>query len=189
MNRLWNGAFGRRGDAHHEGMKSVQSAMFGVAVGLALAACGSALAKDAADPTPPGWATYVNTHYDFDICTPPALKPQGESDAGDGQRFLAADGASLSVFGRNNAAGASLKDTMKTQAAILTKPAGKVTYQAMHGDWAVLSGTQGDTIFYSKILSRAPDLLIFELRYPAADASKYKGVVTGLTRCFESSRP
>ena len=87
-------------------MKSVHRATCGVAFGLALASGTPALAKDAADPTPPGWATYVNTHYDFDICTPPALKPQGESDAGDGQRFLAADGASLSVFGRNNEAGA-----------------------------------------------------------------------------------
>ena len=72
---------------------------------------------------------------------------------------------------------------------MLTKPAGKVTYQAMHGGWGVLSGTQGGTIFYSKILSRTPDLLIFELRYPAAEAAKYKSVAAALTRCFESSRP
>ena len=53
------------------------------------------------------------------------MVPQGEPDNGDGQKFLARDGAELVVYGSNNALDESLKNTLADAGARLAGPSGK----------------------------------------------------------------
>jgi hypothetical protein len=150
---------------------------------LALTGGASAQASGAAD----GWKTYVNVRFRYQVCYPAALlKPQGEADNGDGQEFKAADGGRLAVWGSNNAMDQTLSDAVKMNAEDLTGKAGKVSYRVIRPGWAVISGDDGGRLdFYSKIILRDDQLLVFELKYPKTAAARYKPVVDRLAHCFQ----
>lgn len=88
-----------------------------------------------------GWEIYANVRFQYQICYPSRLlKPQGESDNSDGQRFLASDGGELAVFGWNNISGfahgkdeleASLSEAVEQAISALKGPKGKVTYKVI----------------------------------------------------------
>jgi hypothetical protein len=67
------------------------------------------------------------------------LVPQGEWANSDGQKFLAADGRQLIVFGSNNALNEPLKNAFAATGSRLAVPSGKVTYRVLKPDWFVVS--------------------------------------------------
>jgi len=100
------------------------------------------------------FARYVNARFQYAICYPKdLLVPQGEAANSDGQRFLPKDGgAELIVYGSNNALDETLKGRMSETEARLTGATGKVTYKVQKANWFVLSGQNGQTVFYVKTL-------------------------------------
>ena len=131
------------------------------------------------------WATYANSRFAYSICYPKnLLEPQGESPNGDGQKFVAKDGAQLLVYGSNNALGESINDVFNRTASRLAGPSGKVTYKAIKPAWFVLSGQTSNTIFYAKTLYAKDLILSFELTYDSAQSSTYNPVATKLGSCF-----
>jgi hypothetical protein len=90
------------------------------------------------------WKTYTNVRFQYRICYPADfMVPQGEPDNGDGQKFLARDGAELIVYGSNNALGESLKKKLADTGSRLAGPSGRVTYQMLKANWFVVSGQNG----------------------------------------------
>lgn len=142
----------------------------------------------ASDPTPPGWLTYLNTKYDFDICYPPSLQAAPEAAAGDGRIFTGPAGGTLKVFWRPGTEGDTLTRTADTEMSGGTAPS-VVTYTAGHADWAVRSGRQGDQIVYVKVIQRGSDYLIMRTVYPASAGAAWNAMVGRFAACFESSRP
>jgi hypothetical protein len=133
------------------------------------------------------WKTYTNARFQYEICYPADLMvPQGEPDNGDGQKFLAHDGAELIVYGSNNAPGESLKKTLADTGSRLAGPSGKVTYKMLKANWFVVSGQNGQTVFYSKVLYNKHDdqFKSFELTYHRAESALYEPVIARLAKCF-----
>jgi hypothetical protein len=114
--------------------------------------------------------TYTNVRYGYSIAYPAALLvPQGEPDAGDGQKFLSKDGqASLLVWGSYNIDDRAIKDlyaeALEEQGEGGTKR--EVTYKVVKGGWFVISGFEGSSVFYRKTLLQRGTTYTFELRYP-----------------------
>lgn len=166
-------------------LRVVRSGLTGVTLALALAG-GASCQKPGGTEM---WKTYVNVRYRYQICYPAdLLRPQGEPDNSDGQEFKASDGGDLAVYGRNNAMGQSLAETVKMDVSDLTGKAGTISYHVTRPGWEVVSGDDGGSFdFYSKTIQRGDQFLIFELKYPKAAATRYRQVVDRLARCFQST--
>ncbi len=133
------------------------------------------------------WKTYTNVRFQYHICYPADLMvPQGEPDNSDGQKFLAHDGASLIVYGSNNALEESLKKALADTGSRLAGPSGKVTYKMLKADWFVVSGQNGQTVFYSKVLYNSHDeqFKSFELTYDRSVSALYESLIARLAKCF-----
>jgi hypothetical protein len=143
----------------------------------------SAAAAAASDDS--NWATYANSRFAYSICYPKnLLDPQGESENGDGQAFLAKDGARLLVYGSNNALNESINDVFNRTSSRLAGTSGKVTYKAVKPTWFALSGQHDSTIFYAKTLY-AKDLIVsFEFTYDRSQSNVYNPVTAKLSSCF-----
>jgi hypothetical protein len=135
------------------------------------------------------WKVYTNAKFQYALCYPhDLLAPQGESDAGDGQTFLAKDGAKLIVFGQNNVLGETLKDWFEGSTSDLVGRSGRVTYTAIKPRSRVVSGLNGSTVFYAKATSISGRFKEFILKYDTNQAAIYKPVVERLTTaCFVNS--
>lgn len=169
-------------------MSRPRKAIVLAAIVLGFTAAAQSCVWAAGDPTPPGWLTYVNTRYDFDICYSPQLHPQPEAAAGDGQVFKGPGGGTLTVFWRPGTAGDTPAKTVDGEVAGLgASPT--VTYTAKRGNWAVRSGKQADQLFYVKAIQRDGDTLIMDVSYPASGANIWNAMVGHFAACFESSRP
>jgi hypothetical protein len=151
---------------------------------MGVAATGPALAGGVQAAAPAKWPVYSNARFGYHVCYPPSLlKPAAEAPNGDGRRFTGANGASLSVWGSNNALGDTVAASAAADRARLGK-GGEVTYSVIRPTWYVLSGRQNGQVFYLKSVLANDAFSTMELRYPAAAAKTWSGVTTQLSRCF-----
>jgi hypothetical protein len=133
-----------------------------------------------------GWATYVNVRFQYSICYPKdLLVPQGESDNSDGQRFLSSkDGADLAAWGDNNASDQTLRQRLSEMESRLSGSSGKVTYKVQKANWIVVSGQNGQMIFYAKTIFSHGQFKTFEITYERSAATLYDPVVARIASCF-----
>ena len=136
------------------------------------------------------WKIYTNVRFQYSICYPgDLLVPQGESANSDGQRFVAADGATLIVYGSNNALGESLDHKMREISSRLAGATGKVTYSTRRSAWFVVSGTNEEKIFDARVLLQEEQFKAFEFTYESAHANLYTPVVARMAACFVNTAP
>ena len=112
------------------------------------------------------------------------MAPQGEADNSDGEKFLANDGGKLIVFGSNNALNEPLKNIFADTSSRLAGPSGKVTYKVLKPKWFVISGQNGATVFYAKMLYSHGQFKSFELTYDGSAAAMYEPVILRIAECF-----
>ena len=147
-----------------------------------------ALLAATAAPQAHGWQTYTNLKYGFKACFPvDLLRPQGESDAGDGQIFAASDGAKLIVFGRNDADG-RLSDAVTDEVRALGGDPRLATYQAAGKEWSVASGLTGGKVYYVKAVRSGRRTYFAEMLYPVHRKTTYDPVSAHVSRCFAPLR-
>jgi len=134
-----------------------------------------------------GYATYVNGRYGYEIAYPRDIfTPQGESDAGDGQRFLGADGATLTVYGGYNALNTPLaEEYAEAQKSMV----GGASYKVMNKTWFVVSGLEGADIRYRKTMDAGDRRFTFELVYPAAEKEQYDPIIPRILKSFQAFSP
>ena len=161
----------------------------GVATGLVtgVATTGSIGAVASKQPSDRhNWMTYVNDRFQYAICYPQdLLVPQGESANSDGQRFLSnRDNAELVVYGGNNALYQTLRQRLSDTESRLTDSSGKVTYKVQKANWFVLSGQNGQAIFYAKTLFSHDQFKSFELTYDRSAAALYDPLIGRFASCF-----
>ncbi|WP_288935509.1 hypothetical protein [uncultured Sphingomonas sp.] len=130
---------------------------------------------------------YTNVKYGYSTCFPAGqFKPQGVSDAGDGQVFKAKDGAELRVWGRyasDDKPAAEFASDIADNAKDLAGKSGIVTYRADRPGWAVFSGTAGSQIFWSKEMLKGDRIVVVQLVYPASSRAAYRDFPAQLNRC------
>jgi serine/threonine-protein kinase len=133
------------------------------------------------------WLTYHNDRYGTTIDYPDQFKPEPPPDADDGRRFKDAQGVEFAVYASYNALDFNLAKYQDYTLKNLD-PGQVVTYQAHGGDWFVISGTKGDSVFYQRhLLSHGGQMTeAFAITYPAAAKLTYDPLVA---RMAKSLRP
>jgi hypothetical protein len=135
-----------------------------------------ALAKD---------KTYINDKYGYSIDYPPFLKPEGEPDAHDGQKFSSPQSPfKMSVWGTysNWLSGdeMSLAQQLDWSLKNLSTdelPAAKVTYKTRGKNWFVISGNSKNKIFYERTNKGKDTFVTVLFTYPAAQKAKFDSLV------------
>jgi hypothetical protein len=135
------------------------------------------------------YSEYVNRQYGYSICYPEdVFLPQGESVSGDGQVFLAQDGAKLRVHADYNVSNqtiqAAFKDTISEE-----KGKGVVTFKSQKGNWYVVSGKNSGNVFYQKTLLEGSEFITFRAVYPETASATYGAIVTAVNQCLKPLAP
>ena len=146
------------------------------------------------------WNTYGNARYGFHVCYPPALKPQGESDNGDGNTFKSADGKLIvrayASYGIEPEGGPkAMAEAFHMSVDEARKQGYKVSYQMLKPTLFALSGiadagTPKARVIYQKTFERTPDHL--EVTLEAEYAESIKGmadpIVSRMAACLEGGK-
>ncbi|WP_217570834.1 hypothetical protein [Mesorhizobium sp. GbtcB19] len=136
--------------------------------------------------------TYVNARFST-VCTFPDqifTKQMPEPENGDGLEWRSIDGASVACYGSYNTLDATPESLVEEKKAS-PEPGEKVTYSKTGKNWAALSGTKGDNIFYERSVFGKEDVIhtVF-IQYPAALKAKYDPLVGAIARSLhEASGP
>lgn len=131
---------------------------------------------------------YHNDRFDYSIAYPKdILFPQGESDNGDGQKFLSKDaGASLIVYGSNNALNQSLEEVYREESrgGTAENPKKVVTYKVLKDNWFVVSGFNNGRIFYQKTIFAGDVFKTFLFEYDESQRKLYNPITKQLEKSF-----
>ena len=116
--------------------------------------------------------TYVNPRFGTTVSYPDDVftKAEPAPENGDGITLLSKDGASLRIWGQNNA-----QDyTPNSLADLVSEDLKKVTYRKVGAKWMVISGVEGTDIIYHRAeFGSQGTIHSFELRYPSALSKHY----------------
>ncbi len=129
------------------------------------------------------YGCYVNHRYGYALAWPKRLTPMGESDAKDGQVFVAPDGsAELRCWGSFN--DAPPRTIPEALAEALAEPRRQVTYKHAGKRFFVLSGHAKGRIFYRRTVLAHGVLATFELTYDASLKTLFDPVIRDLSAGF-----
>ena len=135
------------------------------------------------------WATYRNPRFGTTIEYPARFRPGRPPDNNDGLSFVAADGATLSVWGSLNVMEHDIAGLEKFLRESLDAGE-RITYRAAGRNWLVLSGTRGERVFYKRhALSHRNEIVnAFEISYPGSLATSYDPIVARISKSLRSGR-
>jgi hypothetical protein len=135
------------------------------------------------------WRIYHNDRYGTTIDYPASFKPQPPPDANDGRSFKSADGAEFKVFASYNALDFDLAQYRDFTVKHLDAGA-VVTYQADGNDWFVISGAEGDRVFYQRhLLSHGEQMTEgLVITYPASLKQTYDPIVARMAKSFRPGK-
>lgn len=139
---------------------------------------GDRAVRQPADPALSGKKNcYTNQKFHYGLCYPAgSLIGQGESDSGDGQRFVSPDKKIvLLAWGYANYNNESVR---QNYASMENSVDFRVTYKRQSGDWFVLSGLDQDGIVYLKRWVGQDYIVTLQMHYPKSQ----KGRVDPLLR-------
>jgi len=150
---------------------------------------GILLALGAVTATQADSLTYVNDRFGttltfpldiFDRIDPPPAN-------GDGRRFRSEDGAELAAYGQFNTLDQTPETLIEWETGIVAENGGSVTYSASGANWAVVSGKQGDEVFYQRHEFSTDGSVIhsMEMRYPALGSARYDRLVGAIADSLE----
>jgi hypothetical protein len=125
--------------------------------------------------------TYTNERFGTSATFPAEIfTDQQEPPAnGDGLSWHSADGASLAIFGSYNILDET-PESRETEAKASSER--KLTYRKTGKDWVVLSGIDGDLIFYERYMfGRSGTIHGVVLKYPQSLTAKYDTWVGKIT--------
>jgi hypothetical protein len=135
----------------------------------------------------PAAVVYLNERFGFQLAYPSAVFEPGEApDGGQGMVFTSRDGAAqLLVSAGRNTSGETLGSYRRF---VLSKsyPDARIEYAPVRGSWFVLSGTNGDTMFYERITFRCGGKVIYgwQMTYPVAERQIYDPIVEAVHRSY-----
>ena len=132
------------------------------------------------------YGTYFNGRFGYAVAVPLShLQPQGETN-GDGQVFASDSGEELRVFGSFTVLGDSLAGAYELYAQ--DAPGRQVTYKVKREGWFVVSGFEGDTVFYTKVMAHPGNgsFLTFTLRYDKSLKPTFDPITEEVARSFRA---
>ena len=132
------------------------------------------------------YGTYFNGRFSYAVAVPLShLQPQGEASEGT-QVFASPGGEELRVSGSAEALGGSLA----TAYAIVSQnaPGKEVTYNVVREDWFVVSGFEGEAVFYTRAMVHPESgaYLSFTLRYDRSLKPLFDPITEVVSRSFRA---
>ena len=153
---------------------------------IILLVCISLIFSCQTNSSSPDYSKYCNTRFQYEILYPHnLLKPQGESDNHDGQKFISEDGkAILTVWGANNIFPTSLEEEYDK---LIDK---SVTYKNINTEenWFAVSGIKNNIIYYIKKLLAEDTYLTFIFEYDENQKGIYDEVTSVMSESFEMNK-
>ena len=133
--------------------------------------------------------TYVNDRFGTTLTFPVDIfdRIDPPPSNGDGRRFRSEDGAELAAYGRFNTLDQTPETLIEWETGIVEEDGGLVTYSASGADWAVISGKEGDEVFYERHEFSDDGSVIhaMEMRYPALGSARYDRLVGEIADSLE----
>jgi hypothetical protein len=170
--------------------------------GLLLAVLGIASCRTSSQSVPPAqtgpppvqttaehdWQTYTNVRFAYSLCYPDdLLAAQGESENGDGQKFLSKDGkAQLLAYGSYNVLDQRLDDLYTADTKSAEAEGLRVSYKLRKPDFFVFSGSGSGKVRYQKTALVGDTFKTFRLDYPEAAKADYDPVAEKMSVCFHT---
>ena len=124
--------------------------------------------------------TYRNDRFGTSVSFPPelfrrAMEPPAN---GDGMTFLSEDGASIAVYGFNNALMADPGELADQASDPQGREGFEITYRRVADTWVVLSGFDDGMVFYNRFLFGENEVIHAVLiKYPAQAKTIYDPLV------------
>ena len=140
-----------------------------------------------ATPAAGSAAVYRNERFGFELTYPTSVfMPSETPEEGQGMVFTSRDGAArLLVSAGPNTMGETLSSYRRF---VLSKsyPDARIEYAPVRNSWFVLSGTNGDTMFYERITFRCEGKVIYgwQMTYPVAERKMYDRIVEAVHRSY-----
>ena len=134
------------------------------------------------------WRSYANAHFGTVAQVPHDWRAGREPENGDGLDFTSPDGqATITVSGRLNIDG-TVEEAMHSREQPME--AETITYKLRRGRALVLSGFNGDRIFYRKSLLSCRDQIWnnLSIEYPAARKTEFDALVTHVAGSLQFGR-
>ncbi|GBC61254.1 hypothetical protein DENIS_2214 [Desulfonema ishimotonii] len=132
---------------------------------------------------------YLNARFGYGISYPEGLLiPQGEADNGDGQKFLSEEhDVEMAVWGGNNALDETLHSRFleHLQSKTNDHPNRNVTYKHLGRSWFVVSGFNGDKVFYNKTIFINDTFLVLHITYPKAKKTMLDPITSSISKSFK----
>ncbi len=134
----------------------------------------------------PRFDSYANPRFGFSVKYPTNLDKQTESDNGEGKEFKSSDGFKMLVYGSNNVSVLNQSlDELYQKELISHKD---VTYKVKKRDWFVVSGYDGENIFYVKKYVGSGSTNTLNLVYPSNLRDKYYDVINVISKSFKKTK-
>jgi len=130
------------------------------------------------------FATYTNGRYGYSISYPAdLLKPQLESDSGDGRVFQAKSGAAeFKVYAGATAEGFDDTPELIAGLAVEDCPNHKAAYRIVTPHLIAISCAIGMDIYYQKTLLRGGIATTMTAKYPKAESAVWNPVVSTMAK-------
>ena len=132
----------------------------------------------------PSWYRYCNERFGQCADIPPGFRNLGEPANSDGLNFVASDGGMLTVSAIYNV----LNGTVSSELKSFIHYHGKPQYFAKGGNWFVVSGWNGGSIYYAKVFVTANVISTIFLNYPSALKSKYDPIISRVSSSFSPAK-
>lgn len=137
------------------------------------------------DPKRLQFTRYENAAYNYSIAYPDTLLNEVQLIGNDrGMEFASSDNeVRMLVF----AVEASTREDLDAQyRSALENPEAQIIYRARDENWYIVSGSDGDEVFYEKSLADAGVLKTFRMQYPASQKAYYDAVTAIMSASFSS---
>ncbi|MDQ7823599.1 MAG: hypothetical protein RDV48_12440 [Candidatus Eremiobacteraeota bacterium] len=158
--------------------------------GMALAVLFYAGICDEALAASRDYGTYTNARFGYCVEYPGGLVAGEAPVNNDGRTFTSKDGkVSLTVYGSFNALERTMQESFASYLEDYNKEGKKVTYKAGGEKWFVLSGLDGDRVFYIKTIRQKVDEsdidATFIFYYPRSEKAKYDAMTARIAKTFK----
>jgi len=135
------------------------------------------------------YKSYYNPRFEFSVAYPSnILIPGPPAWNGAGRIFRSTEGATeMRVFGGYNALFQTLSGVYKRECAVRGR---KITYKAFNGNWFVISGYEGQNVFYLKQILKNDELkneifLTLTIEYPKSKKNILDPVTAIIAKSFK----
>ncbi len=135
---------------------------------------------------------YQNGSFSYEILYPESiLFPKKESGGGDGREFISRDKkVAMLAYGSHNfdapefTPKSMYDDELKNTSGLHQNRI--ITYKKFANTWYVISGTEGDKVFYTKVLFRIlkddVQAITFHIEYPQSNKAVYDPITSSIAK-------